>query len=335
MNPVIIPHKQSQTLLCFLLLIMASKPWRTWAQNDDLNRNSKIHTPATGFEPVLESRSVSVPPSVSQDQQPAALQTEEPKAESAAHKPVPEPATGLAKLRQELASQNTVGTGESEPISEDTVSQINEDASNNPAFHKDKVKYASGLWVAANKLDSSRSPTSDHRGSKNDPTSGDPKDGSTHDSSRKVKRSTHFDPDDLMLDLDLSSPHYHHGYLQQHHHPDWKSSRRAGSNFDPGSNFEPQHLTHNQQSSSKSDQNHHHNVPSSPLSSSKSSLSSTLSADESADAAAAFSIDSLDPMTAHLRSAGRDMARQMMKRRNNVARDGRGRMYDVPQIGKI
>ena len=39
-------------------------------------------------------------------------------------------------------------------------------------------------------------------------------------------------------------------------------------------------------------------------------------------------------MTAHLKAAGRDMARQMMMQQKQKRRMGNGRMYDVPQIGE-
>ena len=66
------------------------------------------------------------------------------------------------------------------------------------------------------------------------------------------------------------------------------------------------------QSSATSQSDKHHHVP--PV--------STLS---SADMAAA------EPLTGHLRAAGRDMAKHMMKKR----RMNGGRMYDVPQIGEL
>ena len=231
MHSVIIPQKQS-TMLCFLLLVMASWPWRTWAALD------------------------SSVPGV------ANLQQQQTKTNSAAAVSVSPQPTGLAKLREVLEH-------------EDSTSNIHD----NPAKHKDKVKYASGLWI----------------------TSSSAGDMADHQQSRR-KRSIDLEEEAAaaIAAATETGPRYLH-----HHNSPWKRRSRMNS--------------HQSSATSKQSDKHHH-VPS--TSSAPDSSSRFANAPDMAAAG--------EPLTGHLRAAGRDMAKHMMKKR----RMNGGRMYDVPQIGE-
>jgi len=117
MHSVIIPQKQS-TILCFLLLVMASWPWRTWAEAQD---------PAASNNNVDSIKS--------QQQQNSnsdfAIQSSESALSSSSLSSQP-PKGGLAKLAAQLHEED------------DEIS-----SSKNQKIHKKPVKYASGTWITS------------------------------------------------------------------------------------------------------------------------------------------------------------------------------------------
>lgn len=116
MHSVIIPQKQS-TILCFLLLVMASWPWRTWAEAQD---------PAASNNNVDSIKS--------QQQQNSnsdfAIQSSESALLSSSSSSQP-PKGGLAKLAAQLHQED------------------DEISSKNQKIHKKPVKYASGTWITS------------------------------------------------------------------------------------------------------------------------------------------------------------------------------------------
>ena len=115
MHSVIIPQKQS-TILCFLLLVMASWPWRTWAAQDPAASNNNVDSIK------------------SQQQQNSnsdfAIQSSESAVLSSSSSSQP-PKGGLAKLAAQLHQED------------------NEISSKNQKIHKKPVKYASGTWITS------------------------------------------------------------------------------------------------------------------------------------------------------------------------------------------
>jgi hypothetical protein len=120
MHSVIIPQKQS-TILCFLLLVMASWPWRTWAATDP------------GAAAGAASNNNNVNSLTSQQQQNSnsdfAIRNSE-SALSSQSSPSEPPSGGLAKLAAKLHEEDKF-------------------EASSLKIHKKPVKYASGTWITS------------------------------------------------------------------------------------------------------------------------------------------------------------------------------------------
>ena len=149
-----------------------------------------------------------------------------------------------------------------------------EDASTNPANHKDKVRYASGLWLSRN---------------------------------HEMQQPQHRHPQQPQL--------------QQSRHESSVSSfkQRSKRNSPEYSPWKRRKVHHESSSVVKKSELHHHSTTAHWPQAAASSSSQTAS-------------EAADPMMATLTAAGRDMAVNMMKKRKPGLA---GRMYDVPQIGKL
>ena len=111
MHSVIIPQKQS-TILCFLLLVMASWPWRTWAAQDPAASNNNVDSIK------------------SQQQQNSISDFAILSSESALSSSSQPPKGGLAKVAAQLHQED-------------------DEISLNQKIYKKPVKYASGTWITS------------------------------------------------------------------------------------------------------------------------------------------------------------------------------------------
>ena len=119
MHSVIIPQKQS-TILCFLLLVMASWPWRTWAAQDPgAASNNNVDSITSQQQQISNSPDF-------------AIRNSESALSSSASQP---PSGGLAKLAKQLHIE--------EAEEDDSVSDSRK------LHHKKPVKYASGTWITS------------------------------------------------------------------------------------------------------------------------------------------------------------------------------------------
>ena len=152
-----------------------------------------------------------------------------------------------------------------------------EDASTNPANHKDKVRYASGLWLSRNQ-----------QGAGN--------------SLRQQQQ-----PPQLQSRQELSVSSFPIASKQR--------SKRNSPEYSP---WKRRKIHHESSSVVKKSELHHH--------------STTAHWPQAAASSSSQTASEADPMMATLTAAGRDMAVNMMKKRKPGLA---GRMYDVPQIGKL
>jgi len=261
-------------MLCFLLLVMASWPWRTWAAQDSSHDQPSL----TASVAVVDSGAADI------------LQTETNSASTVTTAPPPSQSASPSVASSQASVSSSSTSSLSSPTQQSGLAKLaatleQEDASKKMGMIHKPVKYASGLWITT-------SSQSSHHGKPNQ-------------GSRRQKRSIDLEEEAAAaIAAAETGPRYLH-----HHNSPWKRRSR---------------MNHQSSSISKQSEKQHYHVPSS-LSSSKSSTSSAPNPSSS------FSSDNnLDPepLTGHLRAAGRDMAMHMMKKR----RMNGGRMYDVPQI---
>ena len=262
-------------MLCFLLLVMASWPWRTWAAQD-----SSHDQPSLTASVAVVAGAADI------------LQTETNSASTVTTAPPPSQSASPSVASSQASVSSSSTSSLSSPTQQSGLAKLaatleQEDASKKMGMIHKPVKYASGLWITT-------SSQSSHHGKPNQ-------------GSRRQKRSIDLEEEAAAaIAAAETGPRYLH-----HHNSPWKRRSR---------------MNHQSSSISKQSEKQHYHVPS--------SLSSKSSTSSAPNPSSSFSSDNnLDPepLTGHLRAAGRDMAMHMMKKR----RMNGGRMYDVPQIGEF
>ena len=158
-----------------------------------------------------------------------------------------------------------------------------EDASTNPANHKDKVRYASGLWLSRNQQ------------------------GAGNSLRMQQQQPSHQQQPPQLQSRQESVSSFP------------ASKQRSKRNSPEYSPWKRRKIHHESSSVVKKSELHHHSTTAHWPQAAASSSSQTAS-------------EAADPMMATLTATGRDMAVNMMKKRKPGLA---GRMYDVPQIGKL